>query len=46
MGCVGNDFEHEQLREVGEAAGINVVYQVHQSLSTGRCAILVIRDNQ
>ncbi|CAF4994090.1 unnamed protein product, partial [Rotaria sp. Silwood1] len=46
MGCIGNDFDGTRLTELAEEAGLNAVYQEHPTLSTGRCAILVMPDTQ
>jgi sugar/nucleoside kinase (ribokinase family) len=46
MGCVGNDFDQVRLKDVAEEAGLNTAYQVHGSLHTGRCAILVNTTSQ
>ena len=41
MGSVGDDFEKEQLEGLAESAGLDVLYQTHTKLPTGRCAVLV-----
>ena len=46
MGCVGDDFEKQNLIELAEAAGVDVKYQSRSKLSTGRCAVLINARDQ
>ena len=46
MGSVGDDFDHIQLREVAEEAGLKTVYEAHPDLDTGRCAVLIAPSHQ
>lgn len=39
FGCVGNDEYARKLEEKARADGVNVVYQVNESLPTGTCAV-------
>jgi sugar/nucleoside kinase (ribokinase family) len=46
MGCVGDDFEKQNLTELAQAAGLDVKYQTHPKLTTGRCAVLINTKDQ
>lgn len=46
MGCVGDDFEKQNLTELAQSAGLHVKYQVHPKLTTGRCAVLINTKDQ
>ncbi|CAM4848514.1 unnamed protein product [Rotaria magnacalcarata] len=46
MGCVGDDFEKQNLMELAQSAGLHVVYQTHPKLTTGRCAVLINTRDQ
>lgn len=39
FGCVGNDEYARKLEEEARADGVNVVYQINESLPTGTCAV-------
>lgn len=46
MGCVGDDYERQNLVELADAAGLEVDYQIHPRLITGRCAVLINTRDQ
>lgn len=46
MGCVGKDKYAAIMAEKARSVGLNVVYQVNDSLPTGRCAVLVTGKNR
>ncbi|CAF0920689.1 unnamed protein product [Rotaria sordida] len=46
MGCVGDDFEKQNLMQLAESAGLDVKYQTHAKLTTGRCAVLISSRDQ
>ncbi len=46
MGCVGDDFEKQNLIELAQSAGVDVTYQTHPKLTTGRCAVLINTRDQ
>ena len=46
MGCVGDDFEKQKLIELPQSAGLDVKYQTHPKLTTGRCAVLTNTKDQ
>lgn len=46
MGCVGDDFEKQNLLELAQLAGLDAKYQIHPKLTTGRCAVLISTKDQ
>ena len=46
MGCVGKDKYADIMAEKARSVGLNVVYQYHDELPTGRCAVLVTGKNR
>jgi adenosine kinase len=46
MGCVGKDKYADIMAERARSVGLNVVYQFHDTLPTGRCAVLVTGKNR
>ena len=46
MGCVGDDFEKQNLIELAQTAGLDVKYQTHPKLTTGRCVVLINTKDQ
>lgn len=46
MGCVGDDFEKQNLIQLAQSAGLDVKYQTHSKLTTGRCAVLINTKDQ
>ncbi|CAF2879917.1 unnamed protein product [Rotaria sp. Silwood2] len=46
MGCVGDDFEKQNLIQLAQSAGLDVKYQTHPKLTTGRCAVLISSRDQ
>ncbi len=46
FGCVGNDDRAEILRSVAKEAGVDVHYQVNDTISTGVCAAIISGENR
>jgi adenosine kinase len=46
MGCVGKDKYADIMAEKARSVGLNVVYQYHDTLPTGRCAVLITGKNR
>lgn len=41
MGCIGKDENAEIMKEKANEVGLNVVYQINDTVKTGTCAVLV-----
>ncbi|ORY42368.1 Ribokinase-like protein [Rhizoclosmatium globosum] len=46
VGCVGNDAAKETLERVAAKDGLTADFLVHQTLPTGKCAVLITGNNR
>ncbi|XP_071954478.1 uncharacterized protein [Antedon mediterranea] len=46
FGCIGKDKFGEILKQKGQAEGALVVYKEHDTLPTGRCAVLITNQHR
>lgn len=46
MGCVGNDAFGKILLAEAVKDGVNAVYQIHATLKTGTCAVLLVGNHR
>jgi len=46
MGCVGKDKYGQILESKASEVGVNVVYQIHPTLLTGKCAVCIYEHNR
>ena len=41
MGCTGKDHFADIMKEKAKEVGLNTVYQVNETVPTGKCAVLI-----
>ena len=41
MGCTGEDEYAEIMKQKAKEVGLNTVYQVNETVPTGKCAVLI-----
>lgn len=46
MGCIGKDHNADIMKQKAKEVGLNVVYQINDTVQTGTCAVLITGNDR